>query len=469
MGNVIVRNGIGYAANEAAEVRFFDLSARIASTAAAETFVPLKQTLPYDRMNTFPWSPWGTNNLLPLEMLKDIETTGVLSAILDGKARMTACQGIVPAIIKNSGGQRVIDRIMDEAEVTDFLDQNNSFIQTYGWIRDSLAFGRPIGRIGLNKKGDSIVSYQRDDVTETRLAKKDSRGRINYVYYSAQWEKVRGVQDEYLFSVPLLNVNNPAYALNERMQGGDKSREFAITVPHVSWGKQYYPNGCWIPAYKWVKIAQSIPEMKAAMFENSTRIKLQVNILNSFWETRFQGQWTGFNEKEKEEKRQQVFDEINDYLVGAKNAGKTLFVTSYRDRDGKIWPEIEIVSIDDTTKPGEYLPDSAAANSEIAIACNYNLTMNGGNQKNGLYSENQGGSNVREASTLSVIQGEKERQEVRYLMNIMKYFHGWDKKYPGMDFIIPGSILTTLDTGAGTKDIINGGAKPNTDKNDKQQ
>lgn len=467
MGNVTIRNGIGYASHGDMSVQFISLSAKIASTAAAEPFVPIKPTRPYDPMNVFPWSPWGTNNLLPQEMLKDIETTGVLSAILDAKARMTTCQGIIPAIIKNSGGQRVIDRIMDEAEVVDFLEQNNQFIQTYGWIRDSLAFGRPIGRIALNRKGDKIASFQRDDITETRLAKKDSRGRINNIWYSGQWEKVRGPLDEYVFSVPLLDVNNPSNALLSRMKGGDTAREFSITVPHVAWGRQYYPNGCWIPSYKWVKIAQSIPEMKAAMFENSTRIKLQVKILNTFWDNRFGTQWKAFTDEEKEKKQQEVYEEINNYLVGAKNAGKTLFTTMYRDRDGKTYSDIEIVSIEDTTKPGEYLPDSAAANSEIAIACNYNLTMNGGNQKNGLYSENQGGSNVREASTLTVIQGEKERQEVRYLMNIIKYFNGWDRTYPGMDFIIPGSILTTLDTGAGAKDIVAGNAKPSTNGTDK--
>jgi hypothetical protein len=461
--------GISYYTDSAAQI--IDLGAAMAATAAAVPAKPIQPTIPPDLMNAYPWALWGKNNLLPQEMLHDIETTGILSAILDGKARLATCQGIVPVIIGESGGQKIIEKVVLDAEINDFLELNNHFIQTYGLIRDSLGFGRPLARIGLTKKGDKIATYQRDDITETRLQKKNAKGIIENVFYSACWNLVRGADDKKnLFSVPLLNPNNPTRDLQDKLKAGDKRREFAITVPSTAWGKQYYPAGSWIPAYKWVKIAQSIPDLKAALFKNTMRVKYVVVIQEKFWENRFTAErWIKFNEKEQEEARQKVYDEINEYLAGGENAGKSLFVTGYRDREGRTWADIEIIPVEDTTKPGEYLPDSAAANSEIAIATNWNNAMSGGNQKTGLYSENQGGSNIREASTLAVILAEKERQEVRAMMNFFKYFNGWNATYKNLDFVIPGTILTTLDSGAGSKQIVNGAAAPQKKGNDQQQ
>jgi hypothetical protein len=129
--------------------------------------------------------------------------------------------------------------------------------------------------------------------------------------------------------------------------------------------------------------------------------------------------------------------------------------------------DIQFLPIEDTTKIGEYLPDSAAANSEIAFTMLWNNAMTGGNQKNGLYSENQGGSNVREASALQVIIHQVERWVVQDMFTVFKYFNGWAKKYPGLDFIIPATILTTLDTGGSSKSVVPGSIKQPDNATDK--
>jgi hypothetical protein len=46
---------------------------------------------------------------------------------------------------------------------------------------------------------------------------------------------------------------------------------------------------------------------------------------------------------------------------------------------------------------------------------------------------------------------------IRKIYKIVSRFNGWDTKYPGLEFIIPATILTTLDTGAGSKQVNTGG------------
>lgn len=435
---------------------FIDMAAAPGSSANFDkqaARVP-EATIPYDQLNLMPWALWGTDNLLPNRMIADIETCGILNAIIDGKARLALCEGIIPVYMKFDGKARVIDRLSDDAEILDFLEDNNQFTHTFGWMKDLCGFGDAAARLMLNKGKDKVVLFQRDDITEMRYEKKDNNGRINNLYYSGQWDKnIVSQKDNRLFTVPLLNPANPLGDLQTKAAAG--IAEHAFTFRSAGWGKHYYPVPLWYGAYKWVKIAQGVPEMKAAMFENNMRLKYMVVIYDKYWESAYP-EWDTLEDSAKEEKRSALYDEIDKWLTGSKNAYKSIYVGGEYSLDGKPIQHIEIKPILDTTQAGELLPDSAAANSEIAFAMMWNNAMTGGNQKNGLYQENQGGSNVREATAMQVIIHELERKQVQRFMNIIKRFNGWDKKYQGLEFIIPGTILTTLDTGAGTKPIVNG-------------
>jgi hypothetical protein len=455
MGNLIMKNGVVYGVGS--EAVFIDM-------AAAQNMQPARPASiarAYDQMNILPWSPWGSNNLLGAEMACDLKKTGVLHGIVEGKTRFSICQGVLPAIIKTDNtGQRIVDKILDGTEVNDWMDANNMFFTPLALMKDYIGFNRAIARLGIRSKGDYITTLLRADVSEARMAKKDSRGRINHVYYAADWTRVKGETDENLVKEPLLNPNNPYQDLSDRIKNGDRTRWFSMMVSHPGWQEQYYPMPMWMSQILWIKIAQSVPEMKAVLFENNMRVKMVVIIYESFWQEAFGDEWTDYTDAEKEEKRKKVYKDIDDFLVGSKNAYKSVFTTGYRDQDGKTYANIEFKPIEDTTKDGELLPDSAAANSEIAFAMLWNLAITGGTQKQGQYQGNEGGSNVRESSLMQVIIHEVERQVVRSIMNVIKLFNGWNTEFPGLDFIIPATILTTLDTGAGSKQAVTGNANP---------
>lgn len=460
--SLIVRGSLAYAVGSEAMI------INIAGAKDMQPATPAKLTKPYDQMNILPWSPWGSNNLLGAEMACDIKKTGVLNGIIEGKTRFTICQGMLPAIIETgTDGQRMIKKILEGTEVNQFLEANNSFFTTLALIKDYIGFNRAIARIGLNKKADKITQIRRADVSEARMSKKDSRGKINHVWYSADWSRVRGETDDNVFRESLLDPHNPYQDLRDRIDHGDATRWFSIMVSQPGWQEQYYPMPMWMAQILWVKIAQSVPEMKAVLFENNLRVKMQVIIYDAFWTEYFGDEWDEYTEDDKQKKKEKVWKDIGDFLVGHKNAYKTVFSSGYRHPEtGEGFANIEFKPIEDTTKEGELLPDSAAANTEIAFAMLWNLAAQGGNQKAGQYQQTAGGSNIRENGLQQVIIHEPERQMVRCLMNPIKLFNGWDKAYPGLDFIIPATVLTTLDTGAGSKQIVTGGANPKKDGKD---
>jgi hypothetical protein len=451
------KNGVGY--SEASGARYLDMG--FIDLQGAKDMQPAtspKFSKPYDLANALPWSPWGANNLLGADMAVDLKKTGVLNGIVEGKMRFSICQGVLPAIISyETSGKPVVEKILHGTEVNEFLDDNNTFFTIASLVKDYVGFNRSIGRLGLSRKGDKIVQLRREDVSSARMAKKDSRGDINHIWYSSNWSRVRNETDDLVWKEPLLDPFNPYQDLRNRIDNGDKTRWFSMMVTHPGWQEDYYPMPMWMAQILWVRIAQSVPEMKAVLFQNNLRVKMVVIIYENFWSENFGDAWDDYSDDQKEQKRKAVYNDIDEFLVGHKNAYKSVFTTGYRDSDGKTYANIEFKPVEDTTKDGELLPDSAAANSEIAFSLLWNLAITGGSQKAGQYQGNEGGSNVRESGLMQVILHEVERQVVRAFYHVIKRFNGWDKQFPGLDFIIPATILTTLDTGASTKQVLPGG------------
>lgn len=421
----------------------------------------MQGVIPPEKFEYMPWAIWGNNNLLPQEMVRDLDTCGILGTIVNAGARFGLGEGLDPVIIKREGAKKSIEKYVDDPEILNFLEDNNANIHNFAWMQDLLGLGNGIARFMLNKEGTKIVQIQRDDMSEVRFAKKKN-GVISDVYYSAEWDKITGQLDNRIFTKPLLDSNNPLKDLQEKAARGIYEHAFAFRYP--GWGKHYYSLPMWKAQEKWVKIAQGVPEMKAAMFENNMRIKYMVIIYEQYWDNAYED-WQDVDDATREARRNELYDQIDRWLTGGKNAYKSIYIDGKFNLEGKSQQFIDIKPIEDTTKAGELLPDSAAANSEIAFAMLFNLAIVGGNQASGLYESSQGGSNVRESILMQIIIRELERMYIRKIYNIIKRFNGWDVKYPGLEFIIPATILTTLDTGGSSKPVNTGGIDPKNNNN----
>lgn len=412
-----------------------------------------------DVLKAWPWSPWGDDNLKPQQMLDDIKKTASLTGIVGLKSRLACCEGLVPAIVKSSEtGTRIIDKIVDDPEITEFLDASNHFFQTAGWMEDVMGLANGCARWMANKDGDKIVAFKRQDISEVRLEKRDKTGYSNNIYISAEWKNVHAEKDNRVFTVPLLRDWAPWMHAKELMAAGTK--EFASIFRYPGRGEVYYSTPRWYAAYKWVKYVQAVPEIKAATADNVMRPAWLVTIYDGFWKAQYEDWDTISDPAEKEKRKTDFFALMDDKLNGKSNAGKNIYRAGALSMEfGKAQAYIEIEAMGSPDVDGQMLPDAAAGNSEIAFAEMMNLALIGGNQSAGPYTKNEGGSNIREASLFQIVITELERRYIKQLMNVPKYVNGWDKKYPGLEFIIPATALTTLDTGAGSKPVVTGGVQ----------
>jgi len=412
-----------------------------------------------DENSTTDWAKWGQDNLLPNQMLADIEACGVLAAAIDGKARFGLGRGIKPfkIISVNKDGSEELQPV-NNPEIDDFLEENDIFSSCFGWFKDQIGFANYVARFKFNNSGDKIGLVFRDDVTQMRYRKADENGIIKSVFISTFWDRqLTSMQrGKTHLEIDLLPTIGPATYLQNIAPENRKAKEYALAGRTPAWNRNYYSMPTWWAAKKWVEIAKNVPDMKAHIFENNIRIKYIVTIYDSYWVKQYGEKWMNYTADQQQEKREELYTSIDNWLTGSDNAYKSIFIPGTWDAiAGKGFTDIEIKPVEDHTKEGELLPDSAAANSEILFALMMNPALMGADTPGGPYSGGAGsGSNIREAALVQVMIQEFERQQISRILNIVKKINKWD---PDIVWRFPGLVLTTLDTGKSTKEVTTGG------------
>lgn len=395
---------------------------------------------------------WGTDNLLPQKMVKDIEATGILSAGIDAKTRIALGKGPMPAKVTGTtqDGYEILEFITNNTEINDFLEDNNVFLYSYATGKDLFGMGNPFTQLLLNNDRSKVLGFKRDDPSLCRFEKiNESSGRIENVHLSGDWSMYTHTADKssrHVDIVPLLDRDFPLLDLQSRR----KSSRFMISLQYPLTGRTYYAYAPWYTASRWVKIAQGVPAMKEAMFNNQMTIKYLVEIHPEYWELMTPG-FKGYDEKKQQEIVDAFYANVDQYLAGSENQYKSIFSTTVTDRvSGKQEPAIKITAIDDKIKDGKLLPDSAAANIEILAALTINAALMGVDMPGGgAYSGGAGsGSNIREAYLVQVMMGEVERRIISRVLRLVQKMNGWPSD---IVWRFPNQILTTLNTGKNTQ------------------
>ena len=144
-------------------------------------------------------------------------------------------------------------------------------------------------------------------------------------------------------------------------------------------------------------------------------------------------------------------DSIEANLLGPDNAEKPLF-TNYavNEMNGRIEEEWKIKPLENKYAGNENLVTSSAANSEILFALMVNPNVMGAGMPGGAYAMNQGGSNIREAFLVNIANAWKDRQALLDPLELYIRMNG----LPECQLRYRSTVLTTLDTGAGTKQTL---------------
>lgn len=431
------------------------------------------------------WSPWGQDNLMPLEMADHIENCGVLNAALDAKARISIGKGFQPFLLTNitEDGKEELEWVSD-SEIQDWLEENKFFDTAMDLSFDKNGYGWSAGSLILNKGRDRINRVRQIDVTTVRLQKRQklSKGAaIKSIFLCDDWRLVNSAafDKDKMAQISMIRDGYELQDLEEMIKGGSGASEFAFTNRTLRNNRHYYPLALWYAARNWVKVARSVPAFKNAMFTNQMMIKYVITISDKYWESVY-SDWDDddtYDDAKRNQIREEKYDEIDKWLTGEDKAYKSLSSGTYYDEvSQKEVPFISIEVIDDKVKDGKLLPESSAANSEILFAIAMNPALIGAGQPGGPYSNNAGGSNIRESYLIQLMLLEAERRENSDILNVVKRFNGWSDRLevektifpktasmvqnatapakkikPRLVFRCVSGLLTTLDTGKSTK------------------
>ena len=396
---------------------------------------------------------WGKDNRFPQEAAKVISTTSVLNTGLKFLQNLTCGQGLFACHVDGydeKGNERLVpvnDRVLVEL-------MNSRMVRRYleKVSRDYFKFGVSPVELIPDANGSQIIGLNPINALYTRFTEPDGWGGCECIV-SGAWPDVPGDNEEEKVRVlPVLMDYDPDWQLEATRLKGCLKKPFIFAV-RDSWSNDdLYSEPIWLPAYVlgWIDIAHMVPRFLKKAYKNQVTWKWHVQIPYSYWDRKFpRSDYADTNARRHD--IQKFMDKVERDLCGVENAEKPLF-TNYavNEANGKIEEEWKIQALDNKYKGGENLVTSAAANSEILFTLGVNPNVFGAGMPGGTYAGNQGGSNIREAFLVNIANAWLNRQNFLDPLYTMLRSKG----YRDIEIRYRNTILTTLDTGAGTQKTL---------------
>lgn len=400
---------------------------------------------------------WGKNNDYPQQVIKEVKKNGAASSSLRFLHKAHYGNGLV--LVKdevNDLGKKA-PRMVPLSEVPEIdaffrKSQMNRFwketIVDLEWF--SIAFPEYI--LSDNFATINRVKRQKTAWSRFEMMNQES-GLIEHVYISEKFGKVSAdLNSQYVEKIPLIDSYwSPAEVKLYCQRNNIK--KFIRPVFYPLLDEAYYPESPWHSILKsgWLDVANSVPALKKALFNNQMTIKFLIEVDEQYYKNIYDTEWLKMKPEARKQIRQDLVDSINSGLVGNDNSGKAIQAMKWTDTNGKEISAIKITAIDDKLKDGIYLPEASAANSEILVAIGVDATLIGGAGIPGGALGAGSGSDKREAFLILSALYKTNRETTLEIFEFIQEYNGWD---PTIKPAFENTILTTLDANpTGTKTV----------------
>jgi hypothetical protein len=395
--------------------------------------------------------PWGDTNDFPrkIALLMRRSTVGRSGLQLLSKAIYGQRLYTYKVVDTKDNGQPIIQTVaLPEWDAV--TARSNFNMVRLGLIQDYTYFGICFPEIRFNGNKTQVWGIDYHKATHTRFAPIDpDNGRIPNVFISGRWPYQVSIAD-----TQQLPVIDPIRYYDQIAEIKSNYTDFKYVMP-LYWPdvlNDYYPVVYWDSSRDWIEIATSIPAYKKALFKNQMSLKYDIQIPMEYMTTMYPN-FQGMPIEEKDKIVDELYDEIVSNLTGAENAQKAILSFYSTGKDGKPMGQWIIKAIDDIMKNDAYLPDAAAANSEILFSMLVNPATIGQGNTGGDYTggANNGGSNIRESGLQLRSMLQADRDITLGYFNFFKQYNNID---PDICLGVQDMVLTTLDQGAGTKGVL---------------
>lgn len=393
---------------------------------------------------------WGTGNNFPDTAITNIEKVAVLNTGLKFLRNLTIGQGIFPVRITgyDEKGNETLE-VVDDPKIRLFV--NSRMVRRYleKALRDYLKFGPAFVQLIPSADGSKMVGINTINARYCRLSVANDNGLIEKCFVSGKWPDIP--QESDCMVIDALDEYDPLSDLMRRKKSkaGIKGKSF-IYVVRDSWSNnEYYSTPIWYTAYQagWTDVAIAVPKFLKKAYENQITWKYHVKIPYAFWDRKFPaGEYKTIDLRQTA--INDYMDKVEENLTSPDNASKAIF-TFYEINpvNGKAEEQWIIEAVPNKLNSEQDLISSAAANSEILFSLMINPNVLGAGMPGGTYAGNQGGSNIREAFLVNIANAWIDRQNMLDPLEAYLRFNGLADD---VELRFRNTILTTLDTGAGT-------------------
>lgn len=382
---------------------------------------------------------WGNDNQLPYRVIELIAKDEVMAA--NKNFNVLCCYG---------SGIRFVDPATGEpttsTEVRDFVRANaipRFFLEQ---ATDMKYFYFCVAVLILNKSGDKIVNIRHKEACYCRFEKANKKGKISRVFVADFSGTVKKGEYE---EITLLDEYDPIGNLRTLLgkQPGEDgkttvrttARKFAIVCKFPTVGNRYYPIPYYAAVFRgdWYNIKQLIGIGKKTKIKNHSGIRYQVQINDQFWQELFKSEKIT-DEAARKARIAKQKEDINKFLSGIENTGKTLYSGYYVDPNGNEVHMIKIDTIDTSKEGGDWSEDIQEASNMLCFADGVHPNLVGATPGKG--QQNNSGSDKRELFTLKQSLEIATHDIMKMPLETVAAFNNWN-----VNIQIPMITLTTLD------------------------
>lgn len=427
-------------------------------------------------------APWGEDNRFPQNIVNHLQACGIAQATLKKIASALYGGGLIygKVIDIDANGNEIFKPAMKgEFPEADAFWKNNRiprFLAEY--YLDYVYFANCYPELILNPDGKKITGIVHQESCDVREKQYGDSGTLETVYISKIWgltsdqfskfdpeKKIRGIiQDgtkpdkvdgKVVISRKAIDMYFPLDSINKLIKDDKSNRNFILPVKFPSANKTYYQLPAWDGARLagWIDIASKVPNMIKSMIDKAFSIKYHIEIPEGYFKRKYgEAAWKGMKAEERKKAREDLLQAMDEFLSGSENAYKSF--VSYFETDAvdhKEYDRIKITPIDTKSTVDKDLLTASTANSEIMLAMGVNPNIIGAGKPGGVYSSNQGGSNVREGKLEHDSSLVMDRHLLLEPFQLIKEFNQWPDE---LEFRHKNTVLLTLDSGKQTKTEI---------------
>ena len=264
---------------------------------------------------------WGEYNDKPIKLLQLLKDSNIAPALLSTKIDFAVGEKLYfykeeIQFDEKTNGPKIIKRPFLNERLSDWLEEIDAKTLIRKRATDYYFGGNVFSRIVLARDPEKYgVAYiDHVDACGARLEEISKKSRkIEHAYISDDWEN------------PIYNQKDIAAGNTRRYKMFDpknplKSR---VSLSHnkIYWpGQIYYGVQPWHSAHNWIGFANKIPVWMDSNISNSYNIKYHIKYPHDYF-----SYTKSMSKEDAKKERERVFDQVDRWLAGELNAGKTFY------------------------------------------------------------------------------------------------------------------------------------------------